>query len=72
MKIKKSILLFVLTLLITGCTKTEFVCQKGELVDGVCKIVDVVDAEIKCPTSYEFDKTVKCFIPINFVMNATV
>ena len=56
MKIKKSILLFVLTLLITGCTKTEFVCQKGELVDGVCKIVDVVDAEIKCPTSYEFDK----------------
>ena len=55
MRIRKIVLLFVLVLLVVGCKGKEFTCEKGELVKDVCKVVEVVDADIKCPTNYEFN-----------------
>ena len=53
---KKIISLILFSLILVGCNNTELTCQRGELVDGVCKVVDVVDATINCPTGYEFNK----------------
>lgn len=58
MKIKKIIYMLVLILFVTACKdnkKQELVCEQGELVDGACKIVEVVDANIVCPTGYTFN-----------------
>ena len=49
------ILMFIL--LISGCSKKEeLVCEQGTLVDGVCEIVESVDAKILCPSGYTFNK----------------
>ena len=55
MKKKRIITLIALSLLTVGCSKNEFMCETGELVDDVCKNVTIKEANIQCPTNYTFD-----------------
>ena len=54
---KRIIILFILSIFLTSCgKKTEYICDQGELVDGICKVTEIVDAKILCPTGYSFNK----------------
>lgn len=56
MKIKKLMQLFIICLFLVSCgKKTEYYCDKGEMVDGVCEVTELVDAKIVCPTGYTFN-----------------
>ena len=43
MKKKRIITLIALSLLTVGCSKNNLMCENGELVDGVCKNVEIVE-----------------------------
>lgn len=61
MKSNKVITLLICLLILTACGKENLTCKKGELVDGVCKSVELADATVTCPSGYTFNKeTSKC------------
>ena len=60
---KRIILLFISILFITGCTKEEkqLVCEKGNLINGKCEIVESIDVSLKCREGYTLnEETKKC------------
>ena len=61
------IYILLIMLLISGCEKKEeYVCEQGELVDGVCEVTELVEANILCPSGYTFDKEKgKCSYKMN-------
>ena len=50
------LVVIVLCLLLIGCGEKQFYCEKGELIDNKCKVVDKKDANIVCPNGYTFNK----------------
>ena len=60
---KRIILLFISILFITGCNKEEkqLVCEKGNLINGKCEIVESIDVSLKCREGYTLnEETKKC------------
>ena len=60
---KRIILLFIFILFITGCNKEEkqLVCEKGNLINGKCEIVESIDVSLKCREGYTLnEETKKC------------
>jgi len=55
MKKIKIFIIFIIGFIILGCGEVKLSCVNGELVDGVCKIVDLKDANIVCPSGYKFN-----------------
>ena len=45
-----------MVLLLIGCGKNEeILCEQGILEDGICKVEELKEANILCPTGYTFN-----------------
>ena len=55
MEKNRLLILIIICLILVGCKEKEYTCIEGEYLDGICKIVELKEASITCPTGYEFD-----------------
>ena len=56
MKSIKIYILMIMVLLLIGCGKNEeILCEQGILEDGICKVEELKEANILCPTGYTFN-----------------
>lgn len=54
---KRMLYLLIFTFILCGCEEEkEFFCEQGTLINGVCEVVEEVDANILCPSGYTFNK----------------